>query len=268
MSITINPLQRVLIEKTGYDNGFEHVLPASDAWVTLASARHPAQALVLPLADGFELRLKNAPPALMSELLRNITFEVQDDGAWHAPTLTDLGILLRRAANLSQALPDQPEQDYQKEVAQALGYMPTTSRDTETERLVRQRIGQARYRDALLAYSGGACAVTGITVTEALRASHTKPWAECIDDGERLDVFNGFLLVANLDALFDRFLISFDDAGHLLLSPHLSEDDLHALGIHQTMTLRWLTNAHRYYLHWHRERFWCGGESNTQNSPL
>ena len=44
-------------------------------------------------------------------------------------------------------------------------------------------------------------------------ASHAKPWAECANDAERLDVFNGFLLVANLNALFDRFLISFDDTG-------------------------------------------------------
>ncbi|MFN2857939.1 HNH endonuclease, partial [Escherichia coli] len=88
----------------------------------------------------------------------------------------------------------------------------------EVERLVRQRVGQDRYRDALLAYWGGACAVTGVTVTETLRASHAKPWAECTDDTERLDAFNGFLLVANLDALFDRFLISFDGTGRLLIS--------------------------------------------------
>jgi putative restriction endonuclease len=156
---------------------------------------------------------------------------------------------------LSQALPNQAVQDYQTAVEQALAELPTGSRDTEVERLVRQRVGQARYRDALLAYWGGACAVTGVSVTEALRASHAKPWAECASDAERLDAFNGFLLVANLDALFDRFLISFDDTGHLLTSARLSRSDLHGLGIHPGMTLRWLASEHGYYLQWHRERF-------------
>ncbi|EPK8813825.1 HNH endonuclease, partial [Pseudomonas aeruginosa] len=158
----------------------------------------------------------------------------------------------------SQALPNQAVRDYHTAVAQVLADLPAENRGTEVERLVRQRVGQDRYRDALLNYWGGACAVTGVTVTEVLRASHAKPWAECTDDAERLDAFNGFLLVANLDALFDRFLISFDDAGHLLTSARLSPDDLHGLGIHLGMTLRWLASEHRHYLQWHRERFLLG----------
>ncbi|MBN0787902.1 HNH endonuclease, partial [Pseudomonas aeruginosa] len=129
-------------------------------------------------------------------------------------TLPVLAALLRRTASLSQALPNQAVSDYHTAVAQAVETISAEARGTEVERLVRQRVGQARYRDALLTYWGGACAVTGVAVTEALRASHAKPWAECADDAERLDAFNGFLLVANLDALFDRFLISFDDTGH------------------------------------------------------
>ena len=158
------------------------------------------------------------------------------------PTLPDLAALLRRTASLSQALPNQAVRDYHAAVVQAVETMSAEARGTEVERLVRQRVGQARYRDALLTYWGGSCAVTGVAVTEALRASHAKPWAECADDAERLDAFNGFLLVANLDALFDRFLISFDDAGHLLTSTRLSQSDLPGLGIHSGMTLRWLAS--------------------------
>ena len=40
-----------------------------------------------------------------------------------------------------------------------------------------------------------------MALPEVLRASHAKPWAECANDAERLDVFNGFLLVANLDGV-------------------------------------------------------------------
>ena len=251
----MNPLQRTLIEKTGHDNGFEHVLsPAGDA-VTLASARHRSQAVVTALAEGFEVRFQPATPALLPELLRSFQPWAGAAGVFCVPTLADLAALLRRAASLSQALPNQAVRDYHAAVAQAVEAMPAEARGTEVERLVRQRVGQARYRDALLAYWGGACAVTGINVPEVLRASHAKPWAECANDAERLDAFNGFLLVANLDALFDRFLISFDDTGHLLVSPRLSAGDLQGLGIHPGMRLRWLASEHLHYLQWHRERF-------------
>lgn len=254
----MNPLQRTIIEKTGHDNGFEHVLSSAGDTVILASARHRSQAKVAALVEGFEVRFQPATPALLPELLRGFQLWAGADDVFRVPTLADLAALLRRAASLSQALPNQAVSDYHAAVAQAVEAMPAEARGSEVERLVRQRVGQARYRDALLAYWGGACAVTGINVPEVLRASHAKPWAECADDAERLDAFNGFLLVANLDALFDRFLISFDDAGHLLTSTRLSPSDLPGLGIHSGMRLRWLASEHRHYLQWHRERFLLG----------
>ena len=74
---------------------------------------------------------------------------------------------------------------------------------------LRQRVGQQAYRQAMLDYWGGACAVTGLAWPQALRASHAKPWAKCASCPERLDVFNGLLLSANLDVLFESFLVSF-----------------------------------------------------------
>jgi hypothetical protein len=84
---------------------------------------------------------------------------------------------------------------------------------------VLQRVGQNKFREAMLDYWGGACAVTGVAIPQVLRASHAKPWSECASDAGRLDVFNGFLLSANLDALFDRYLISFDEQGELIIAP-------------------------------------------------
>ena len=120
--------------------------------------------------------------------------------------------------------------------------------------MVRQRVGQNKFRDAMMDYWGGACAVTGVAIPEVLRASHAKPWAECVTDAERLDVFNGFLLSANLDALFDRFLISFDDQGVLVIAPALAGIDLQPLGISSGMKLRWVNALHRPYLELHRAR--------------
>ena len=59
------------------------------------------------------------------------------------------------------------------------------------------------FRTALTSYWGGKCCVSGLSMEPLLRASHIKPWAVCDLDRERLDVFNGLLLIPNLDALFD-----------------------------------------------------------------
>ena len=82
------------------------------------------------------------------------------------------------------------------------------------------RVGQGGFRDALMAKWGGGCAVTGLTCPEILRASHVKPWSHS-NRRERLDPNNGLLLAAHLDALFDKGLISFDDAGKMLMSSRL-----------------------------------------------
>lgn len=129
------------------------------------------------------------------------------------------------------------------------------SKNTEVERMVRQRIGQNSFRNAMLNYWGGSCAVTGIAVSEVLRASHAKPWVDCTNDTERLDVFNGFLLSANLDALFDRCLITFDDMGKIIISPRLSQDQCDTLGLSPNLCLRWIANEHLFYLQYHRSLF-------------
>jgi len=42
---------------------------------------------------------------------------------------------------------------------------------------------------------------------------------------QRLDGANGLLLTAELDALFDRGLISFDDSGGMLVSAQMPDTD-------------------------------------------
>lgn len=77
---------------------------------------------------------------------------------------------------------------------------------------------------------GGACAVTGLTCNEVLRASHVKPWADSTAR-ERLDSHNGLLLSANLDALFDKGLITFDSAGQMQISPRLTRQHQQTLSL-------------------------------------
>ena len=248
----MNPLQRTLIEKTGNDNGFEHVVVSDVSGVTLASARHANRALVGLDSGAYHVRFETGSQSLLPELQRSFPEKIAE--AFRAATEADLAALLRRAASLSRALPSQAANDYQQAVAAELAELPVGIAGTEVERMVRQRVGQNKFRDAMMDYWGGACAVTGVAIPEVLRASHAKPWAECVTDAERLDVFNGFLLSANLDALFDRFLISFDDQGVLVIAPALAGIDLQPLGISPGMKLRWVNALHQPYLAMHRSR--------------
>ncbi|WP_312207062.1 HNH endonuclease [Pseudomonas kuykendallii] len=123
--------------------------------------------------------------------------------------------------------------------------------DTEREALIKARIGQGGYREALLAYWGG-CAVTDCSVPAMLRASHIKPW-HASSASERLDPFNGLLLTPNLDLAFDQGLISFDDHGQILLGEDLDPDSARALNLPPELRLRQIEPRHRAYLVWHRE---------------
>lgn len=90
---------------------------------------------------------------------------------------------------------------------------------TETTRSVSVRIGQAFFRNAVLAAWDGRCAVTDISEPALLRASHIWPWASHPDT--RLDPSNGLCLNALHDAAFDRGLITFSERLELKLSNRL-----------------------------------------------
>jgi len=152
---------------------------------------------------------------------------------------------IRRAAALIRALPDTPLAAFREKTKS----MPAT---TEEERLAKQRIGQDIFRASIDDYWSGRCPITGVSDRALLRASHIKPWADCASD-ERLDLYNGLLLAAHLDAAFDAALMTFDDAGAILLSPKLSEP-AKVLLQQGTQRLR-IADAHKAYLGRHRARF-------------
>ena len=118
------------------------------------------------------------------------------------------------------------------EIEADIAGIETDRRVGETTRraLVDARRGQGRFRAGLMRRWGAACAVTGLTLAQALRASHAKPWRES-SNAERLDPKNGLLLAAHLDALFDTGLISFADDGAMVVSLDVSAGDRERLGI-------------------------------------
>lgn len=247
----MSPLERTLIEKAGHENGWENAAANGDA-VELSSARHRAKATVHKPSASPEWRVTLPGGLFREELLRALPDATTGaTGEVIVHSHAELERALRCAAELAIALPNQPTETYRQRVQQALSTPPS---GTEVERLVKQRVGQQVFREALLAYWHGACAVTGVTVTEALRASHAKPWADCATDDERLDVFNGFLLCAHLDALFDRGLITFADDGALIRSSRLPDAQAALLHLTPDLHLRHIALAHRPYLAYHRER--------------
>jgi predicted restriction endonuclease len=123
---------------------------------------------------------------------------------------------------------------------------------TEREQLVKQRIGQDVYRNALFKYWKGFCAITSIDIPKILRASHIKPWAKCDNDSDRLNVYNGFLLSANFDALFDNGLITFDNKGQIIYSRKLNERQIRDIGSDKFKSLAWIDEQHLPFLEWHR----------------
>jgi putative restriction endonuclease len=123
--------------------------------------------------------------------------------------------------------------------------------DTERRAVIQSRIGQGKFRADLVAY-WGKCAVTGCQRVEILRASHIKPWSEASNQ-ERLDVYNGLLLVPNLDVAFDAGYISFCDDGKIMISSYLTLDDQYRLGIHPKLCISGLAEKHINYLRYHRQ---------------
>ncbi len=130
---------------------------------------------------------------------------------------------------------------------------PLHKRPNKTERrgLITSRVGQGFYRQQILEKFERKCAVTRSDISEILIASHIVPWKESSDE-ERLDVENGILLSPNYDALFDKHLISFDDAGNIIISSLLNIDSLNILGIKYNARID-VSDGMRSYLARHRQ---------------
>lgn len=117
---------------------------------------------------------------------------------------------------------------------------------TEKASIVQSRIGQGVYRKEMLVLWDGRCALTNCDIPEVLVASHAKPWRSSTNQ-ERLDKYNGLLLAAHVDALFDAGLIGFDGDGHLVRSPKLTLGQVEALGLKGFTRLRFIKEGHRKF---------------------
>jgi putative restriction endonuclease len=251
MRTGLSPSVITRLEKVATDNGFDRGLPQEIGWLSFASTQAPLRIWLTAVGDN-----QLCVAFSQSNVARSLGAESEAGSAGPLPTgshgactvsdIPALHRLVRRAFQLSKALPDQLLHVFEKKVA-------SLPRATEVERLVVQRVGQEVFRGGLIEYWEGRCAVTGLAVVPLLRASHIKPWAVCASDAERLDVFNGLLLAPHLDAMFDCGLITLSDDGCVVVSDELSETDRQTLGLSLPLRARALQDSHRAYLHHHRD---------------
>ena len=89
----------------------------------------------------------------------------------------------------------------------------------EKERLIKTRINQNFFRQAVLSAYNFSCCITKIDIPELLIASHIVPWSEAAKD--RLNPRNGLCLNALHDKAFDKGLITITPNFKIKISPRL-----------------------------------------------
>lgn len=129
----------------------------------------------------------------------------------------------------------------------------TSITSTEREALILARRGQGRFRERVSRIER-MCRITRVDNPEHLRASHAKPWRDCISNDERLNGENGLLLTPSIDHLFDRGFITFEDSGQLVLSPVADTISLERMGVptNELVNVGSFTEGQRHFLDYHR----------------
>lgn len=253
--MTLNSANRTRLEKAASDNGFDLDLGCDGHWLVFGSSQ--AKLNLWLSASGQHSFLLAFSRLDVSEALVGLCHSSTSpvpNGAVAVSSVSELSALhhlVRRSFQLARALPDEPLKAFIDKTAGLFG-------GTEAERLVVQRVGQAVFRERLVDYWEGQCAITGLSVCDLLRASHIKPWADCESDAERLDVFNGLLLAPQLDAVFDRGFITVEPDGSVIVSDALDSTARLQLALASPLRIVKLTESHRKYLLWHRERVFRG----------
>lgn len=126
--------------------------------------------------------------------------------------------------------------------------------ETEKETIIISRRGQGLYKERVHLIEHR-CRITKVDRIQHLIASHIKPWRQCENSSERLDGSNGLLLTPNIDHLFDRGFISFDDRGAVLISPVAHTDSLIKMGLdpENSGSTGAFTSEQKDYMSYHRD---------------
>jgi len=172
----------------------------------------------------------------------------------------ELNILIQKYRSNSQ-LPNQiTDSDFSIEEVDSVAQMSKEIESAiqgfkgeEKDVLAKYRLNQGKFRNIMLKYWSGSCAVSGLADKRLLIASHILPWSQSTAS-QKGDPYNGLLLSVVWDSLFDKGLISFDDEGRAILT-QLSEKIIEDLGLNVEKSViepTKLTQEHKQYLLMHR----------------
>lgn len=142
--------------------------------------------------------------------------------------------------------------DVASSLKKKLEFLEKEDLQSEEIREAKQRKYQNKLREFLLD-TRKHCEVSRVQTKELLVASHIKPWKDC-REREKYDPDNLLLLSAHFDKLFDRGLISFQNNGKILISPHLSKPERERLNLYGNEKLENLPSSKMCdYLKFHRK---------------
>lgn len=94
---------------------------------------------------------------------------------------------------------------------------------TTKEQMVRVRVGQRFFREAVLASYNYQCCITGISNTALLIASHIKPWKDSDPKNDRTNPHNGLCLSPLYDKVFDIGLMSIDEQYRIIFAKSIHD---------------------------------------------
>lgn len=124
--------------------------------------------------------------------------------------------------------------------------------ETDRKAIIRARVGQGLFKERVSRIES-MCRITKVRNPTHLIASHLKPWRDSNNE-ERLDGENGLLLTPNIDHLFDRGFIGFEDSGVLIISPVAHQPSLQRMGVEteHIVNVGGFTEGQRRFLDFHR----------------
>jgi hypothetical protein len=168
------------------------------------------------------------------------------------------GLRVEDAVESSPAIGQMEWENHEIEVVLSNNEIPETTRQA----LVLARRGQGLFKQNVQRIERE-CRVTKIDRIEHLRASHCKPWRDS-SNNERLDAENGLLLSPDVDHLFDRGFISFEDTGNVLISPVAHQESIRKMGLEEALrkNVGGFTEGQKLYLSFHRENVFLEARYN------
>lgn len=96
-----------------------------------------------------------------------------------------------------------------------------TISETERRRMIKVRIHQNMFRDAVLSSYSWQCAVTGLSAPRLIEAAHIREWSRCDSATTRLSPANGIALASSIHRAYDCNLVGITPDLICIVSPAL-----------------------------------------------